>query len=291
MKLTEKQKNQLRGASSNLIYAWISETNLKYCGSPKAIKIITKKRENQLRFMANVGSAAGGNYAEVRQFVEQCIFDTYGMKPDEVVYRLAKGESVTGRNWTKGVYGISATPKLDFGDGSGITVNSDTGDILDKTGKILNDPNSAMYNEDGSHHGNVVGVDGAYYGCLYNPKTNLYEAFEHTSKDGVITEIQTGVKYTDSEEVAAKNDLWRNSAQLMPFLTGLLNALLTFFGVNPITGKDININQVQDEWVTPTQSTSKASMGLLGGLALLGIIGMSGSFSPGKKDKKNRKKG
>ena len=59
----------------------------------------------------------------------------YGMKPSEVVYRLAKGETVRGKNWNEGMFGIGATPgKLEFPDGSGLIVSSETGN-KSKSGK------------------------------------------------------------------------------------------------------------------------------------------------------------
>lgn len=291
MSLTSSQKEKLRGASTNLIYAWISEVNLKYCGTAKAIAIITKKRSMQLEFMRNIANQSGGNYNEVREYVETCISDIYGMKPSEVVYRLAKGETVRGKNWKAGIFGIGATPKLEFPDGSGLIVSSETGEIKDKSGKILGTPSDAMYNENGSHHGYCVSNNGSYYASKYNSNTNLYEAYEVTSKDGLITEVSTGETYTDPMDAALNNDIWQNAGLMIPFLSQLLQAILDLFGVKTVTTDDIKINQVDDQWITPSSGISKASLPLLGGIALLGIIGMSGSNSDKKSKKIKQRKG
>lgn len=288
MALTSSQQEKLKGAATNLIYAWISEVNLKYCGTAKAIAIITKKRAYQLEFMRNIANQAGGNYDEVRDYVEQCIIDIYGMTPSEVVYRLAQGQTVRGKNWSEGVFGIGATPKLTFPDSSGYKVSADTGEIMDASGKVLGSADTAMYADNGTLYGYCVQKDGAWYASRYNPSTNLYEAYETTSKDGVITQVSTGKTYTDPSTVATENTIWENAGLLVPFLNQLLKAILALFNVKTVTTDDIKINQVQDEWVAQEQGkTSTASLPLLGGIALLGIIGMSKQEN--KKGKKQPK--
>jgi len=276
MALTSSQQEKLKGAATNLIYAWISEVNLKYCGTAKAIAIITKKRAYQLEFMRNIANQAGGNYDEVRNYVEQCIIDIYGMKPSEVVYRLAQGQTVRGKNWSEGVFGIGANPKLTFPDSSGYKVSSDTGEIMDASGKVIGSADSAMYDDNGTLYGYCVPKDGAWYASRYNANTNLYEAYEQTSKDGVITQVSTGQTYTDPGIAATENTIWENAGLLAPFLNQLLKAILALFNIKTVTTDDIRISQVKDEWVAPEQGkTSTASLPLLGGIALLGIIGMS----------------
>ena len=129
MALTEKYKEQLRDAASNLIYAWISENNLKYFAS-KYSQVIARKRAYQLQFMANIARQANVSGSEVTNYVENCIVEIYGKKPSEIVYLLAQGKTIAGRNWKRGIYGIGelTSGTTSFLD-SDYTVNAETGDI------------------------------------------------------------------------------------------------------------------------------------------------------------------
>ncbi len=293
MALTDAYKLKLKRASSNLIYAWISENNLKYIAS-KYRKIITSKRANQLQFMQNISRQADCEMVEVTQYVAQCIQDAYGMTPADVVYKLACGQTVNGKNWSKGVYGIGSTKKgtVEFSNNSGYSVDPKTGDIykgsIKKTAKKSCNIYQASYtyNPDGTQSSmGEVYVEGKTY---YDKKTNTtYSSiFNDATGQYEVRAITTGENRIASDGNAVDVNsatIWQNVGDWVTVISEWLQKLLAFFNINTLQEEDIQINQVDDGFEPEVSSggISKASIGIIGGVALLALLA---------KDKKKNKR-
>lgn len=300
MALNSNYQEQLRRASSNLIYAWISKNNLKYL-SDKYRPIITKKRANQLQFMQNVSRQAECEMSEVTAYVEQCIREIYGMSPADVVYKLACGETVKGKNWSKGVFGIGAIKKgtTAFGDGSNYSVNPKTGDIYNGSTKKTYSRSCNIYqanyeyNADGTQKnmGSVYLEGKTYYdkksnttySSILNDQTGLYEVRAITTGD---TRVASDGNAVDVN----KATIWQNTADWVTVISSFLEKLLAFFGVNRLTEDDIKVNQVDDGFEPEAESgISKAALGIIGGVALLALLAKDRGKKIDTGSKKKRK--
>lgn len=301
MALTEKYKEQLRNASSNLIYAWISENNLKYF-SKKYLEIIAQKRAYQLKFMVNISRQANVDGSVVSEYVEQCIYETYGLKPAEIVYKLAKGETVAGRNWKKGIYGIGATTAsgstqstTDFG--GGYTVDTQTGDILYQGKSKTKSKSCNTYQTEYTYDADGKATD---KGRVYLEGKTYYDSASDTSYSSVLNDetgkyeiraITKGDNRVASDGKALAADMcafWENAQDFVTSLGSILKNILAFFGIKTITTKDISVNQVDDgfEPAAENDGISKATVGIIGGVALLALL----AKDKNKKPKLNKKK-
>lgn len=296
MALTEKYREQLRNAASNLIYAWISENNLKYFSS-KYSSIIARKRAYQLKFMANIARQANVAGNEVTAYVEQCVKNIYGIAPTEIVYQLAQGKTVAGRNWKRGIYGIGelTTGTTTF-DGSDYTVNAETGDIelngknmtkrrrcntyqteyvqtYDANGNLKTDKGS-VYLEGKTYYDKNTGKS---YSSVLNDETGKYEV-------RCVTDGDTRIASDGSKLGADACTFFENAQDFITIIGNFLKNILAMFQITTITAEDIAVNQVDDGFEPEIDSgLSKASIGIIGGVALLALLAADKNKKPNLK--------
>ena len=280
MALTTQQKQQLYNSATNLIYAWIAKKDLAYFPQPYR-DIITRKRAYQLRFMTTIAQQAGDAYSEVTKFVQDSIIQIYGMTPAQVIYKLAAGETVGGKNWKQGIYGIGFTPSTVYSN-TAYTVNPDTGDVL-LNGKVVTKKKknntyctAYTYGNDGNKIGKGdVYLEGKTY---YDKKTN--KTYSTTLNDetgkymvGLESDGNITIASDGTEVPPDKSSLFENSQVLVTFFTKLFELITNLFKIDTVSSSDIQINQVEDGFEPyQSQSTSKASVGLIGGAVLLALL-------------------
>ena len=285
MALTEKYKEQLRDAASNLIYAWISENNSKYFAC-KYSQVIARKRAYQLKFMANIARQANVSGSEVTTYVENCIVEIYGKKPSEIVYLLAQGKTIAGRNWKRGIYGIGelTSGTTSFSD-SDYTVNAETGDIelngknmtkrrrcntyqteyiqtYDDKGNLKTDK-GRVYLEGKTYYDKKTGKS---YSSVLNDETGKYEV-------RCVTDGDTRFASDGSKLDADACTFFENAQDFVTIIGNFLKNILAMFQITTITTEDIAVNQVDDGFEPETDNgLSKASVGIIGGVALLALL-------------------
>ena len=285
MALTDKYQKQLKNAASNLIYAWISENNLKYFAS-KYSQVIARKRAYQLQFMANIARQANVSGSEVTNYVENCIVEIYGKKPSEIVYLLAQGQTIAGRNWKRGIYGIGelSSGTTSF-SGSDYTVNSETGDIL-LNGKIMTkrrrcNTYQTEYIQTYDDKGNLKTDKGRVYleGKTYYDKSSgkSYSSVlnDETGKYEVrcVTDGDTRIASDGRALSADACTFFENAQDFVTIIGNFLKNILAMFQITTITTEDIAVNQVDDGFEPETDDgLSKASIGIIGGVALLALL-------------------
>lgn len=322
MALSDKNKKWLRENCINFLYAFIPEASLKYF--TKYSNVIATKRLNQIWTLENMRKKANVTYREVESQVANYIKDIYGRTPEDILIALANGESVGGKNWRKGIYGIGAlglnisiqeflqTSKY-FNFKNGYEVNPFTGDIIDNNGEVVSTSNSAweetinetLYtyrkNFNSYNRNELLEVsDKIVAGSSYQGKK-----ISLTSKAVILNDISgkkivmyavdtqtSGDTVIDSngKEVSAENgSVWGNSASWESILDKIIEFLKELFGIDSPKKENTVINQKVDGFSPivdnkKSSGTSFASLGLLAGGLLLAV-------NMGDDKKKGKKKG
>lgn len=266
----------------DFLYLWASDEFIAQLGN-KA-KIIRAKKYNQYQtlwktMIDNVDAGSSAEYQEVYQSwlkqIEKAIQDTYGMAPATILRKLAMGESVVGKNWSKGVYGIGANVTTGFVQNSAVTVDAETGKIL------VNGAEAAGQTPIIGDGGAITGY--SYYDAAGNRQyqsgvtaDGTYGAVCYSSPDGV--ERATGGNFDPSE-----GGFWQNANNYMPLVNKIIEWLMSLFSKEDrVVLTTDNTVPSQTEWVEPE---SDGNGGLIaGGLALAGIALLT-MEKPGKKKK------
>lgn len=268
----------------DFLYLWASDEFIAQLGS-KA-RIIREKRYNQYQTLwktmeDNVKTSSRAEQLEVYQSwlkqISQAMQDVYGMTPATILQKLAMGESVVGKNWKQGIYGIGDL-QTTFAQNSAVTVDSASGKIL--VSGVEADGQMPIIGEGG----NITGY--SYYDRAANRQYQSgvnaggqFGAVCYSSPDGV--ESATGGNFDPSQ-----GSFWQNANNYMPLINKIIDWIMSIFNLLP--GNRVVLTQEntvpdQTEWVEPESNNG----GLIaGGLALAGIALLT-MEKPGKK--KNKK--
>lgn len=317
MAIPAKQQKWLKENCSNFLYAFIPEASLKYFTVHS--NIIATKRKNQQWTINILANKHNVSYREVETQISNYIKEIYGMSPEDALIALANGETVAGKNWRKGIYGIGAIPTvndIEMGKDdtftNGYKVDTFTGHILNSSGKQVSNSTGEIYAVEkipfGSNdydYQNVrtkIGVTYIGKGFSLSSKAVFLKSSYDAVKSGqskanlqvmyVVDKQNYGEATTNAAGAivtAEDGEIWANSGVWETILNKLLNWILSLFGVTTPKAEDTVINQSVDGF-TPEVSnknsgTSIASLGLLAGGLLLAV-----NMGDDKKGKKKGKK-
>lgn len=318
MAIPEKQQKWLRENCSNFLYAFIPEASLKYF--TQFGNIIATKRKNQIWTINILANKHKVSYRDVETQISNYIKEIYGATPADILIALANGQTVAGKNWRKGIYGIGAISTVeDIENGkndtftNGFRVDTLTGDILNKNGQKVSDSKGEIYAVEkiptGTNSSDYLNVR-TKIGVTYQGKgfsLSSKAVFLKSSYDDVTSGRSTAPlkvfyvvdkqNYGDNttngvgQQVCPEDgEIWSNSGVWETILNKLLNWILSLFGVTTPKAEDTFINQSVDGF-TPEVSnkksgTSLSSLGLLAGGLLLAV---NMGDDKKKKSKKNKK--
>lgn len=267
--MAKKTLASLKECPIDFLYLWASDDFISKLGS-KA-KIIKQKKYNQQQAL---WKAMAENekfktqdegqvfYQKWATAIHDAIEDTYGMTPVEILRKLALGETVVGKNFSQGVYGIGETTTTSFVQDRSITINPTTGVVLQNGLPLTN--STAVYGRDGSVVGYSSVIGGVQYQSTYLGN-GTYSALSYSNADGVQT--ATGGKF-DSK----KGTFWQNANNYMPIINSVLSWITsvvnTYFPSNTILTTQ-NTTPSQEEWVD-TESDGNSGLLLAGGLLAAG---------------------
>lgn len=270
----------------DFLYLWASDEFIAQLGS-KA-RIIREKRYNQYQTLwktmeDNVKTSSRAEQLEVYQSwlkqISQAMQDVYGMTPATILQKLAMGESVVGKNWKQGIYGIGDL-QTTFAQNSAVTVDSASGKIL--VSGVETDGQMPIIGEGGA----ITGY--SYYDRAANRQYQSgvnaggqFGAVCYSSPDGV--ESATGGNFDPSQ-----GSFWQNANNYMPLINKIIDWIMSIFNLLP--GNRVVLTQEntvpdQTEWVEPESNNG----GLIaGGLALAGIALLTMEKPRKKKNKSNQ---
>ena len=140
--MIEMTLDEVRQQAANYMYVFATEDYLKYLPK-KYAAIIRAKKYNQKKVLAlsaekyygdpSTEGQAFENYVEA---VRSGFLENYGMLPGEALVRLAKGETVAGKNYEAGIFGIGATKSDTF---TGVAIDDKEVKVDPETGQIVID--------------------------------------------------------------------------------------------------------------------------------------------------------
>lgn len=285
--MAKKTLSDLKKCPIDFLYLWASEDFISALGS-KA-KIIRQKKYNQQQMLwktmaenekYKTSSKGQVYYQQWAEAIGQAIEDTYGITPVEILRKLAMGETVVGKDFSKGVYGVGETPSTAFVQNSNYQVNSQTGQIMAGDGGSMKDVlhQNPIYGSDGQVTGYSCVIGGVQYQSTYD--NGQYVSFSYSNADGVQT--AKGGKFD-----SAKGTFWQNANNYMPIINSVLSWLTsivnTYFPSNTILTSQ-NTAPSQTEWVE-TEKDGNGGTWLAGGLLVAGAAALFLG-----KDKKNKNK-
>lgn len=277
-------KNDIKRSPIDFIYYFANDQYIAIVAaniSAKAAETIRSKRENQKKVLANLYGSVKKRDEQAASELTAYIQDIYGKTPQDILVALLNGETVAGKNYEKGVYGVGATERLNtFGDDSSeLYVDSDTGKIY-KDGQYITGGTAIYEKKNGqtyvsgyayqyegkSYTTSIDKTSGKFYANSYGTSDNMYNA------DGTVYDPSYGT-FWDAMETA------------QPFIVKLIewikSVLSAVFNINFVDGR--NTLPSQSEYVVDEPGMNTASLGIIGALLVGGALLMNEPKKGGKK--------
>ena len=260
----------------NFLYIFAEESFLKQLRSDHA-KVIRQKRLNQMYLLDLSAKKYSTTYDEYRTAIKNAFTAAFNMTPAQALIKLAKGETVCGKNWKEGVYGIGSLNKS-FKD-TDISVDSKTGYMM-RDGKYLPVYDTVYSNEGTSKEKAYQQFyydesTGRTYMSQYNKTLKRWYAQSYSDKDGI--EYSANNKQKLSAEDSAT--VWQGVVfSIQNFLEWLLSLFST--GKTTITEKNTLPDQKADGFVY------QSGFGEAGTIVLALVAGgllLGGGLKTGKK--------
>lgn len=280
--MAKKTLKSILECPTDFLYLWASDDFIAQLGNKARIIREKKYHQYQTLWKTMAENTPSNNAQELQdvynQWVKQiasAIEDLYGMTPATILHQLALGETVVGKNWKEGVYGIGEV-RSTFAQDSNVTVSPTTGKIL-------------VNGVEAPGQTPIYGSGGVITGYSY-----FDQATTRQFQSGVNSNGQYGaVCYTSVNGVESASggnfdpttgSFWQNTQNYLPLIQKIVDWLLSLFGVSDDRTVLTTQNTVPDqtEWIE--EENGNGSL-VAGGLALAGL-----AFITMEKPKKRNKK-
>lgn len=282
LKITDAQQHP-----ANFLYIFASDEFLALLDE-KPRKAIVGKAANQRKLLLLSAQKYKKTYKEYYDAIYQGFQEIYGITPAAALVKLANGETVAGKNWKEGVYGIGAISSntifngLKF-NGQAVTVDANTGHIM-CGGKDITDTSKTVYDK------NIV--TGEAVASLYsatnsagniivqsrrNPLTGKYYADTYSVED----DEQGGVFSASTNKPVSASSTSNMWGEVILNIGQFIQWLLSIFGINTsnmLTAENTLPNQTADGFVV------EAGVGEAG--AILLALAAGGALLAGGSKKK-----
>lgn len=280
--MAKKTLESLKQCPIDFLYLWASDGFISELGS-KA-KIIKQKKYNQQQTLwkamtdnEKFSNSAEGEaiYLRWANEIGEAIKDTYGITPQEILRKLALGQTVFGKNWKSGVYGVGSTEQVTtFSNTTDYAIDPVDGYIITTDGDEVC-RQTTIWDEDGNPSGYSLLVGTTQYQS-YKDENGVWQAYSYSDEGGVYD--AKGNKLDSS-----KSSFWQNSNNYMPIVNSILNwiqSIVSAYYPNNYLLTSSNTVPAQTEWI----EEDNTGLWIAGGLALGGL----GLLAFGKKGKKNK---
>lgn len=256
---------EVRKQPANFLYIF---TNFKVNGKAflsyidaKHRAIIQKKRDNQVKLLTLSAQSYSGNkdampygaeWMEYYNAVGIGFKEIYGISPEKALVKLAKGETVAGKNWSQGMYGVQGIGKTNTFYGTNITVDPKTGHIFKDGTDIteLRDTVSATVGKKVIDF-EFFATDGdATYMSEYNTTYKKYYAKSYSNANGTFS--------ADSGETQSKMDaatIWENIQLGSWDFLEWIKKLLEMLGLDKLFGNETETETINANNTLPNQRT------------------------------------
>lgn len=265
-------KQELLKTPIDVLYIFTNNTFIslvkKYMGVSQA-KTIAQKAANQRKLLNNI-------YGSKKEFEEKgyteiaaAIEAQYGMTPVTILKKLLAGETVAGKNWKEGIYGVGSSNSDGFIQNSNVKVNTETGMITNKGASM--GQGIATYDKKGNAVGySFTDQDGTQYSSRYDKRTKKWYSNTYSNSEGMA--YSDGTKY----EASTSSSVWENINTAMPIVQKFIEWLASIFNFTPITKK--NTIPAQEEFIDRTGGkTNLSTIGIIGMALIGGYLIMGGT--------------
>lgn len=250
--------------------------------SKNAAQTIYKKRFNQVKCIS-LAYNGDDNLTTAYADLSNAIQEQFGYTPQAILNKLLAGETVAGKNWKEGVYGVGATKPTTYANNSNLTVDTNTGKILQdgvelsggtpiykNTGGKTKISGYSYTTEEGTVYTTNKALTGGYYASTYGTSNGMFNA--------------SGEAITASDT----SSVWECIATISEWVIKLIEWICSLFKKENNTTYITSANTVpaQTEFLTDTKesSVSLSSVGIIGA-ALIGGYLLMGSGSKHNKKK------
>lgn len=220
---------------------------------------VYKKNVLQRQYINRSAREAGENYQDWLNKISQEIVNTYGMKPSEILNRLASGQNVAGKNWSAGVYGVGATNYEGFSQNTAITVDKGTGKLM-QAGKEIQGQ-TAVYSGSGKVVGYTATVDGAQFQSKRSGSN--YYAGMYSTTDGAFNADGSQYQAINSESIYQSMQSW------LPMIQQFMQWLISLFNIS--VAQPTQVVASQSDWIK-TKNDSDTLLYFVAGAAIVALI-------------------
>ena len=236
-------------------------------------EIIRSKGFNELKLMQLSADKYGVDLNTYKEGVKEAFTDMYGMHPYKALLKLAVGETIAGKNWNEGIYGVGSLLR-NYNDGKGVTVTKD-GQFKKNGTLIPEDQTKVEYaNSDGTgilYKRYYTDPDtNTTYALRYHKASKQYYADSYSLEDGNV--YSPGGLHLEG---ADGSSMWGNV--ILNFINAVLNWFLQLFGITTekeqLTAENTLPAQVEDGFASVEPLISGSTMLMLmaaGGVLLYG---------------------
>lgn len=258
--------------------------------------IVRKKKAMQQRLITTVAVDDGVTPSEAMAQIRNSFENIFGMSPESALVKLANGETVAGKNWAQGVYGIGKTDATAFTTKSGtgaVTINPSNGQIMVNGSPVSSLVTDYTYKGVGKNKTVIpnaysyTDANGNCYIAQYNKITGKYYACSVTDSTGKKVDAN-GVAMTAGDTSSIWVSVIGAIQQVIQWIVNLFaggETLVTAKAAQP-TYSDIS------SYSPEGTQTANINGWLILGLAsvFFAVGGSKGLFGKVQKSKKNNKK-
>lgn len=256
--------NKSLHSPQDFLYLFLDQKFLSLIDGNTA-QIITQKRANQIKYLHTLiqetGEDATVNFTKYQTKIEQKLWEDFGKSPQKMLECLANGETIAGKNFKEGVYGVGQIYTPNFVT-SGYTTNTANGKILYNGAEVQNQtPIYALSNNDVQVFGwSAMGVDGNQYQS-YNLGQG-YSAYAQSNMNGAITAISAS-----GSGGANTANVWCQILNYLPMILNIISWLMNLSSEKFLNAR--NTRPSQTEWIDTYDQRGNTMEKLL----LLGALG------------------
>ena len=255
------------------LYVYADSTFLNEIKDTKHKDIITYKGFNEKKLMDKSAKKEGISFDAYKEAVREAFTNMYGCDPLVGLYKLASGETLAGKNWNEGIYGIGSLLTT-YNDGKGITVTKDG--HFKKNGTLIPDDQTTV--EYANSNGTGIIYKRYYidqetnttYALRYHKAGKRYYADSYSLSDGNVYS-PAGIHLTGADG----SSMWGNI--ILNWINAFVNWLLGLFGITTekeqLTTENTLPAQVEDGFAGVEPLISGSTMLMLmaaGGMLLYG---------------------
>lgn len=258
--------SQIKKSPIDFLYIFASKSFCQRLGN-KVGSIIWSKRANQIKLLNTAARDNGSTVEKYGEVVRQEIINQYGIEPTVILARLAAGETVAGKNWQEGVFGIGSSlrPETYVGDPT-VSVNPQTGKLYaTATGEELADQ-TPIYAVNRKGKAYVSGYSASQDGKTYTTSsTSLGKFYANTYATAETQQFANGQPYDPSQS----GNMWESVVTYAPFFQQMIEWILSLFGQGATLITPKNTRPSQQEFTYQSGLSSGELLLLLGGAAAI----------------------